>query len=242
FSDTAFYARLAGDPLIYLGTLTKLVLLALAAGLAISCSTRFEPGNPVRPAWRLLSTGLLLLFLGQFSLAPYQLFLRIPIPSPSWGDILFGLAYPLLTASVIACIRAYDAAGFPTGSPASRWAVGLGVAAASAIIGVVILRPVVVAPAPWLEKFLNVFYPVMDFLLLIPTALLIRMTLLFRGGQVWKVWLAVLGGFVFLALGDILFSYLQALGPPKLGPPVGAPLLLPLGPPGKGPLQHRLPA
>jgi hypothetical protein len=239
FSDSRLYARLAGDPLIYLGTLTKLVLLALAGALAVACAARFEAGNPARPAWRLLSTGLLLLFLGQLSLAPYQLFLRIPIPFPSWGDIFFVLAYPLLIASVIACIHAYDAAGFPTGSRAGKLALGLGVAAASAITGIVILGPVVAAPAPLLEKLLNVFYPVMDFVLLVPTALLIRMTLLFRGGRVWKVWLAVLGGFVFLALGDILFSYLQALGHQKLDPLVDATYIVAYGLLAKGLVYQR---
>jgi hypothetical protein len=239
FPDAPLYARLAGDPLIYLGTLSKLALLGLAMRLAWDCAARFEEGNLVRPAWQLLAAGLLLLFLGQLSLAPYQLFLRIPIPFPSWGDVLFVLAYPLLIASLAGFIRAYDAAGYPVGTPGERWAVGLGVAAASAILGIVILRPVVLAAAPALEKFLNLFYPTMDFLLLVPTALLIRTTLAFRGGKVWKVWLAVLAGLVFLSLGDILFSYLQALGQQKLDPLVDALYIAAYGLLAKGLLYQR---
>jgi hypothetical protein len=239
FPDAALYARLAGDPLIYLGTLTKLTLLGLAAWLGWGCATRFETGNPIRPAWQLLSFGLLLLFFGQLSLAPYQLFLRIPIPFPSWGDVFFVLAYPLLIAAVIAFIRAYEAAGYPIGAPAERWVVGAGMGLLSALVGGWILRPVVLAPAPALEKFLNVLYPMMDFLLLIPTALLIRITLRFRGGEVWKVWLALLAGFVFLSFGDILFSYLQALGHQKLDPLVDAMYILAYGLLAKGLLYQR---
>jgi hypothetical protein len=97
----------------------------------------------------------------------------------------------------------------------------------------------VLAPAPALEKFLNVLYPMMDFLLLIPTALLIRITLRFRGGEVWKVWLALLAGFVFLSFGDILFSYLQALGHQKLDPLVDAMYILAYGLLAKGLLYQR---
>jgi len=58
---------------------------------------------------------------------------------------------------------------------------------------------------------LNVLYPILDFVLLIPTVLLIRISLRFRGGAVWKVWATLLGGFLFLCAADILFAYFSQL-------------------------------
>jgi hypothetical protein len=94
--------------------------------------------------------------------------LRIPIPFPSIGDVFFLAAYPLYIAALIAFLRAYEVAGYPVGTPAERWRVGLGMAAACAVLAVVTLRPVVQATSPGLEKFLNTAYPVLDFVVLHP--------------------------------------------------------------------------
>jgi hypothetical protein len=86
----------------------------------------------------------------------------------------------------------------------------------------VILRPVVQATSPGLEKFLNIAYPVLDFVVLIPAVLLLLITLRFRGGEVGRIWLAILVGFVFSCLGDILFAYLAGLAQQHLDPVVDA--------------------
>jgi hypothetical protein len=39
-----------------------------------------------------------------------------------------------------------------------------------------------------------------------------------RGGSLWKVWMALLLGFVFLAAGDILFAFFTTLGKSALDP------------------------
>ena len=54
--------------------------------------------------------------------------------------------------------------------------------------------------------------------LLIPTVLLLRITLRFPGGAVWRVWIALLGGFVFVCAGDILFAWFTGFSMPRLDP------------------------
>jgi hypothetical protein len=71
-----------------------------------------------------------------------------------------------------------------------------------------------------------VAYPVLDLVLLIPTALLTRITVALRGGAAWKIWTGLLGGFVFLCLGDVLFAYLSALGRAGLDPLIHAMYIL----------------
>jgi hypothetical protein len=64
---------------------------------------------------------------------------------------------------------------------------------------------------PVAEKALNVAYPISDLLLLIPVLMLFHMALMLRGGKLWRVWMALLVGFILLALGDILFAYFTTM-------------------------------
>lgn len=213
---------LTAHALQVVGALAKLAFLLVAAVFAWTTAQAFERGNPVRPAWRLLAIGALAFFLAQLSYAPYQLLRNEDPPFPSLADVLFMLAYPLFIAALFAFIRAYEEAGYPVGSPASRWATAGAVAAACAAAGYVILRPVVGADSPALERLLNVAYPVLDFVLLVPTVLLMRITLALRGGAAWKIWAALLGGFVFLCVGDVLFAYIAVLGRQGVDPLIHA--------------------
>src|SRR4029450_9456525 len=93
----------------------KLAALLLGSIWAFACRDRLETDNPARPAWFLLSLGLLSTFAGQASLAPFQLVLgETPFPTP--GDIFYVLAYPFLIAALLVFLNAYREAGMPLGS------------------------------------------------------------------------------------------------------------------------------
>jgi hypothetical protein len=182
----------------------------------------FERESPIRTAWIVLTLGLGGNLLGQLALAPYQLLLGRPTPFPSVADVFFVLAYPFLTVALVAFISAYHEAGFPLGSVADRWLTATLVIGACLLVGSVVLTPIAQAEAPLVEKSLNLAYPVLDFVLLVPTVLLLRITLRLRGGQVGKVWLMFSLGFALLSLADILFAYLSGLGAAHLDPIVDA--------------------
>ena len=209
-----------------LGAVSKLIFLLMAAVFAWTSARAFEPGNPVRPAWRLLAAGTLSFFLGQLTYAPYQLVLNRDPPFPSVADVFFMLAYPLFVGALFAFIRGYQEVGYPVGTAGSRWAIAGLVAAACAVAGYFVLRPVVLGPSTGIEKLLNVAYPILDFVLLIPTALLIRMALAMRGGAAWRIWAALLAGFAFLCVGDLLFAYLPTLGTQGVDPLIHAMYIL----------------
>jgi hypothetical protein len=80
------------------------------------------------------------------------------------------------------------------------------------------LKPVVAAPAPALEMFLNVAYPILDLALLVPVVILLRIAIRFRGGEVWKVWAGLLTGFLLSCAADVLFAYFTASGHESLDP------------------------
>jgi hypothetical protein len=212
-----------------LGSTVKPLLLLLAASWAWACTRRFEKDNPIRPGWWRLGLGLTLLLCGQLVLAFYQLVVRVPIPFPSAADVLFVIAYPLLVAALVAFLRAYEEAGFPTGHRGERRLMGAIATLLCAFVAVPVLSPVLAAEAPVVEKVLNLLYPILDFVLLIPTVILLRLTLRFRGGPVGRIWLLLLLGFVFLCVGDVLFSYLSTLGQAALDPLVDAMYVLSYG-------------
>jgi hypothetical protein len=76
---------------------------------------------------------------------------------------------------------------------------------------------------------LTVAYPILDLVLLLPLALLLRVALRLRGSHAGGVWLLLLGGIVFLCAGDVSFAYFQSLGAAHLDPFVHATYLLAYG-------------
>lgn len=227
--ESALYSRILTPPvLLGVAALLKLVYLLAGALWAFACRDRLEVGNPARPAWALLSVGLLSSFVGQLSFAPYQL-LGNEAPFPSVGDLYFILAYPFFIAAFVVFLRAYRESGFPMGSPAERVTILAGVGVLAAGVAIPILRPVIVAEGPLLQRFLTVIYPVLDFVLLVPLALLLRVALRLRGSQAGFVWTLILGGLIFMSLGDIFFAYFTALGREHLDPFVHATFILAYG-------------
>jgi hypothetical protein len=200
-----------------IGCLFKLAFQLTAAVVAWANAKRFEPGNPSGTGWRFLSLGMFAIFTGQLLYAPYQLRMR-PTPFPSLADAFFVVSYPLLLVALASFLRAYTHAGLvPVPAAELKWLVALTVAVLVAV-GFVVLRPVVQAPGGGLEYALNLVYPGSDLVLLVPTVLLFRFSLGLRGGRVWPVWLALLGGIVGMAAGDVAFSYVTNLGKTALQP------------------------
>ena len=223
-----FSETLSPDLLVALASVVKIATLLTGALVAFACRDRLEPGNPARPAWALLSAGLFSTLVGQMSLAPYQL-LGHPTPFPSVGDIYYVLAYPFFIASFLVFLRAYRESGFPMGSLAERVATLVGVTLVAAFAGLLVLRPVASAGAELLERILNVAYPVLDLVLLLPLALLLRIALRLRGSHVGAVWAELLAGFVFLCASDVLFAYFTALGEQHLDPYIHGAFILSYG-------------
>jgi hypothetical protein len=211
--EAALYRDWLGEVVILrMGAVTKLFFLATATVFSHRIATSLEADNPARRAWRLLGLGLLGFLVGQSSLGFYQIVLGRASPYPSAGDVAFMAGYPFLLAAFWSFVHAYRESGLPVGSAREHLILavvaGLGFAGVAAIV----LRPILVASAPPLEKFLNTAYPAFDFLILIPLLILLRITLPFRGGQVWTIWAALLGGFACMCAGDILYAYFSSLG------------------------------
>ena len=223
-----FTTVLSPGRLIAVAALVKLALLSLGTLWSWRARAAIEADNPVRPAWTLLASSLLCDVIGQAVLARYQL-RGEQSPFPSAGDVFWLLAYPLAGVALVRFVSAYHQSGYPMGSRAERTSLLAVTAAVCAALSFVVLRPVVLAEMPPLEKALSAAYPLLDMALLIPLALLLRTTWHFRGGSVGTAWILVLTGFVFMCAGDVLFAYFTALGQTGLDPFVHGAYILSYG-------------
>ena len=201
-----------------LGGLTKLGALVIAAAFSFRSAHLLGKGNPARRPWLILGAGLTAMSVGQALLVSYQ-FWTGSTPFPSQADFWFMLSYPLIIGALVTFAITYTRSGFST---AGLKAFAVIVFVAVAAIAWPILSPVAHEPASPLATALNLAYPSLDLLLMVPIAVLLRITSRFRGGAVWPIWLSLLVGFIFTAAGDILFAYLSALGHNELDPLVHA--------------------
>jgi hypothetical protein len=212
------YATFLNDGvLVRLAGLAKLALLVLAYVHAQATAGRLDADNPARRPWWLLALAMGAFSLGQAVLTSYQL-VRGKSPFPSVGDVFFVASYPLLIASFLGFIRTYREAGYPVGTAGEHTLIAAAVAVLAGVVAVPILRPVFATEGTPIELFLNAAYPILDFVLLVPMIILVRVAWPFRGGAIFRAWAALLGGVVAICAGDLLFAWFSMLGETHLDP------------------------
>jgi hypothetical protein len=217
--ESAIYRDLlTPQAILFIAAPVKLLFLLIGAVYASRAAASFESTNPVRTAWLLLASGLSAYVAAQSVLAFYQLVLGRAAPFPSIADLFFVPATLLLAVSLFFFVRVYKSVGFEVAETFDVRIVLFFVLSLLAVFFLVVGRPVLASDAPWAERALNIAYPVLDSILLVPAVLLLKMALSMRGGSLWKVWMALLLGFVFLAAGDILFAFFTTLGKSALDP------------------------
>jgi hypothetical protein len=190
------------------------VVLGAALLFAGHCATRFETDNPVRRPWQLLGLGLLSWLVGELAEALYLVATGGVDPFPSLADLFFVLAYPAIVASFLLFLRAYRAAGLSVEKDGAT----LPLIVITAVVGYVVLAPIVRSEAPFVERFVSAAYAALDLVALVPLLLLLRLTWRLRGGSVWKVWAGVLFGFLLAFLGDVSFAYFLTRAEAGIGP------------------------
>jgi membrane protease YdiL (CAAX protease family) len=140
--------------------------------------------------------------------------------------VFFLAAYPPLVMAAIGLIRAYRDTGYPVGTAKELAGLVIGLGAVFAVVGSLLLKPILAGGAPPLERLLTAAYPALDFVLLIPVLLLLRISSRFRGGRIFRAWAALLAGLIALCAADILYAYFAVMEQPRLEPLVDATYVL----------------
>jgi hypothetical protein len=191
-----------------LGFVAKIACLAAAAAFSLRSATQFAKRDAARGPWMLLGSSFALWTLGHVLLMVYAFVLDRRPPLPSIADLPFLLGYVPLFVGLVRFISVYRGSGLPVGSARQHLRIAAGAALVLAVLSYVLLAPIVRSALRWPEIFVNLAYPVMDVVALVPTIVMIRIVIAFRPGSVWAVWAALLLGFVFLAMADAGTAYL----------------------------------
>jgi hypothetical protein len=216
---SAIYQRILSEAVLnVLAATTKLAALASGVVFAARSAARLDRDNPARPSWWMLTVFLAGFLVGQIVLSVYELVLRVSPPLPSLGDAFFLLGYAMMIAATARFVRVYRASGLPLGHRLEHPILALVASLVFIVVGIPILAPIAHAPEPLGERAINVAYPVLDFVALVPTVVLVRITWHFRGGRVWTVWATLLGGLVCASGGDIVFAYATSAKHTELWP------------------------
>ncbi len=196
----------------------KVASLVFGTVASAGCVRLLGKDNPARAAWTLFTVWFATFALGQSILTTYAIVLEKKAPIPCAGDLFFLFGTTMLIFGAIAFIRTYRASGFAPGRPYEQALWASGAAVALAFVGHAVLSPIVAVPQSPGELVVNVGYPVLDFVALVPAVVLLQITLKFRGGRVWTVWATLLVGIASFTVADILFAYFASLGKESLDP------------------------
>lgn len=217
-ADTRLYRELLTPRvLLTVGGALKIGALLVAALLAGRVARTFATGDAMGRGWWLATAWLGCWALGQCSFGVYQIGLGTSAPFPSIGDVFFVLGYPAMIACFVLFVRAMLATGL-VGTLRAQLVVALIAAVPAVVLLIAVLRPVLLADAPPIERALNVAYPVLDVVALVPTLLLARFALRLAGGAVFVVWALLSLGIVCLVAGDLLYGWFSSLSFSALDP------------------------
>lgn len=188
----------------------QVVLIALAAWSTATVHRRLDADNPARTPWLLISAGFAAFAVGESVDAFYEIVGRNrPFPSPL--DAVFLGAYVLIGLAFVAFVRTYLRSEL-AGDAARHRGPTLAFAAVMAAGGVAIAYLLLSGEGPLAERLVAAAYPVLDLLALVPAFLLMRITLEFRGGALWRVWASILAGFGISCAADFVFAYFTVRG------------------------------
>jgi hypothetical protein len=188
----------------FIAATNNLVLLGfgvLATGQAL-LYWRLSPNREeATRVWLLFGLGMLCYSLAQLVWMAYN-WAGNEVPYPSLGDLFWVIAYPLLFVSLLNKILLL---GVLPSRRQVTFVITLG-GILFLIISYVILLPMLTyaATARAIETALNIFYPLMDFVLLLAVSFLI--TVLWKG-RLSRSWNILAAGFFFLAVADVFFIF-----------------------------------
>ncbi|MGZ3450355.1 MAG: hypothetical protein ACXVEF_12210 [Polyangiales bacterium] len=226
--DSRLYQRILTERTVRaIGAAAKVVPLYVGAVYAARCVSHYDKGSTVRRAWIAMSAWLGCFAIGQTILTVYPFGLGRDAPIPSIADPFYLVGYLCLIAGLVMFVRAYRASGFAVGRLREVFAIGLASCVVFVAIGAPMLLPVARSNTPLAERIVNIGYPLLDLVVLVPTLVLLRIAARFQGGRVFGVWAAILAGIVFFTGGDILFADVSPAAQVRFGPLVD--LLFALG-------------
>lgn len=177
-------------------------ITSAAAALAATLTAwRFYDARPAG-AWALLTVGICLFFMGELAWGVQEVLLQVPSPFPSIADLFWVLGYFPLFAGLVAALRRTGVGLKPIELVVAIALVALTLGLTTRFLFVQILADDIDP----VEKFLDIWYPMADVVILIPALML---SIVWGGSVVGIAWRYVGVGLVLISVADFSFSYLS---------------------------------
>ena len=156
-------------------------------------------------AWLMFFVGVASWFAAESAWSFYVFFMNVEVPYPSAADVFFIIGYPFFGGGLLYYIKVFrDVLKRP------NIVVTVAVTAlAAAVVGVVLIQPVLVSTEAPLPKTFDVLYPVLDVVLFAGAVLGLS---IFRRGKLGRSWILLNLAIIFDAVADVVFGYLSAQG------------------------------
>lgn len=198
---------------IYIGSIITILCASLAILSGIITTRHFRKGEKAGFAWFLITLGLTFFLVGEILYSYQEVILKADMDSlfPTYADIFYIIAYIPIISGIIHFLRLYAKSGFPLGNW-KRTALILSLFFITIVVGVSIFiyAPMLMddSTSP-LAKFIYIYYPIADLVLVLPCLLIIHLLGVMGHGSYSLPWRLIAAGFILMAFGDILFSIMS---------------------------------
>lgn len=212
FNIIFFWVKPEGKALTMVSDILP-VICALLAIIGMSFAVRsFKLYDTIKLAWILLLAGIILFFCAESIYAVLELVLNIDVNEvfPTIADAFWLIGYAPLLAGLTLLVQGYKKSGFSLGAKKTYL---FGICAFVVVTGLLInqlFMPILKdAETSKLAKFVYLYYPIADLLVIIPAMILAYITNLFGKARISRPWRYIAIGFLCMTTFDILYSYLS---------------------------------
>jgi hypothetical protein len=211
--DALLYTTPLSNTAIFHKFNSSIRLLGLVLGVlsALTVVKRLETSDPQKKTWKILTMGMFCQSCAQSILFSYQVFGSGKAPFPSSADVFFPMAVLFCTYALFSFCFLASHSGFALGTRWSFWWPGWILGGLSFLTCGALLLPVLNSQSETAAKALNLFYPLSNSLIIIPCAVMLRVAIKFKGGNLLLVWLPITTGFLIALVSDVLFAYFSSL-------------------------------
>lgn len=177
-------------------------LAAFLAAFAFYQVRRVEKDPASLRLWTCMTAGMALWGLADVIWAVYEVFMQVEAPYPSFGDLLWIAAYPVMLYGLVSRLKSLRV--HPTKT--QRYLVMALAMFWLVLTGAFVLRPIMsdFSAERMLEGLVNIFYPLGDLALVTFASYYF---ILLSKGRFALAWRLIFAGLMLMTASDLIFSY-----------------------------------
>lgn len=218
---SVYFFKLGGDSLsLVFSTSFSIVSSFLAAFCLYGAYNSFKVYDRAKFSWLMIYLGVLMYFIAEcmYGIGESVLNINMDQAFPTAADFVWMTAYIPFILGCSIMIFSYVKSGFLAGSLRFYvWSSIPFIALAGLLVSFLLIPIAVDIEVPAMDKFVYIYYPIADLILVMEAGLLMYITSLFGQGSITKAWKYISAGLVLMTIADLLYSYLNWSGKYNLG-------------------------